>query len=335
MLLESAILGTVNVPVGGLTSYTLTTANGAADQSRPFTQMFTGALTADCIVTIPNEPKLGQAINATTGGFNIILTSGAGTTIIVSPENLPYAYYADGATNVIIRQVQPGPRFGDFKYNALPIEGGGWRMAYGQTRPRTDPLWQWITAQSIAWPFGNGDGSTTYTMPDMRGHALFGIDNMGGTAANRVTAGISGIAGSTNGATGGSQSLTAHTHTVSVTDAGHTHVDAGHAHGITDPTHQHFDLGHVHTIADPGHIHTITDPTHNHNLPANTLSAGNGIATGSSIFGLGPTYTYNAPTGISINLAYTGITSTSLGYAPINFEPTGISCRASVHPGIT
>lgn len=34
------------------------------------------------------------------------------------------------------------------------------------------------------FPYGNGDGSTTFNLPDMRGRTLFGRDNMGGTAAN-------------------------------------------------------------------------------------------------------------------------------------------------------
>jgi microcystin-dependent protein len=35
-------------------------------------------------------------------------------------------------------------------------------------------------------PFGCGDGSTTFTLPDARGAALAGADAMGGTAANRL-----------------------------------------------------------------------------------------------------------------------------------------------------
>src|SRR6185312_8470017 len=32
--------------------------------------------------------------------------------------------------------------------------------------------------------YGDGDGSTTFNLPDYRGRGLFGRDNMGGTAAN-------------------------------------------------------------------------------------------------------------------------------------------------------
>jgi microcystin-dependent protein len=56
--------------------------------------------------------------------------------------------------------------------------------------------------------YGAGDGSTTFNLPDLRGRALFGKDDMGGTAANRVTGGGSGIDGTTLGAAGGTQSVT-------------------------------------------------------------------------------------------------------------------------------
>ena len=47
-----------------------------------------------------------------------------------------------------------------------------------------------------------GDGSTTFAIPDMRGRAVAGVDNMGGTAASRLTATVL-TAANTLGATGG------------------------------------------------------------------------------------------------------------------------------------
>lgn len=60
--------------------------------------------------------------------------------------------------------------------------------------------------------FGAGDGSTTFNVPDLRGRAPFGLDDLGGSAASRVTSGGSGIAGTTLGASGGDQLLQAHNH---------------------------------------------------------------------------------------------------------------------------
>jgi hypothetical protein len=330
VLLESAILGTAQVNIAGLATYSLTTANGASDQSRPLIQQFTGALTSNCTVTIPNVPKLSQAINATTGGFDVILTSGSGTTIIIPPDGLPYSYQCDGAGDIFITTIQPGPYFGDFKFNGLAVEGGGWRMCYGQVRPRTDPLWKFVIANSIAWPFGIGDGATTYTMPDMRGQALFGIDNMGGTAANRITSAISGIAGTTNGATGGSQSLQAHSHTISITDPGHSHTvnDAGHSHTVNDAGHSHSDAGHSHS--DAGHSHS--DAGHAHNFTAIQL-VGTGTNTGLN----GNTNVVNiasSSTAVGFAAIETGFANIEVSFANIQAHVTGVTNNSNT-TGIT
>lgn len=55
---------------------------------------------------------------------------------------------------------------------------------------------------------GSGDGSTTFNLPDLRGRATYGRDNMGGSAANRITSAGSAIVGTTLGAAGGSQTVT-------------------------------------------------------------------------------------------------------------------------------
>jgi microcystin-dependent protein len=76
------------------------------------------------------------------------------------------------------------------------------------------------TATVVIGPFGIGDGSTTFNVPDLRGRALIGRDDMGGSAASRVTSGTSGIAATRVGATGGLQTLMAHTHTVDTKGTG-------------------------------------------------------------------------------------------------------------------
>jgi len=69
-------------------------------------------------------------------------------------------------------------------------------------------------------PFGVGDGSTTFNVPDFRGRGLIGRDDMGGSAASRVTSGNSAIAGTRVGGSGGLETLMAHTHTVATKDSG-------------------------------------------------------------------------------------------------------------------
>lgn len=43
------------------------------------------------------------------------------------------------------------------------------------------------TVTARFFPYGNGDGSSTFNVPDLRGITLAGRDNMGGIAANRLT----------------------------------------------------------------------------------------------------------------------------------------------------
>lgn len=61
---------------------------------------------------------------------------------------------------------------------------------------------------AIGTNWGEGDGSTTFNVPDLRGRTEFGKDDMGGPAAGRLTEDGSGIDGATVGATGGSETHT-------------------------------------------------------------------------------------------------------------------------------
>lgn len=76
------------------------------------------------------------------------------------------------------------------------------------------------------FPHGGGNGSTTFNVPDKRSRASFGRDNMGGSAASRITSGATGIRAQGIGQTGGGQTVTltttempAHAHPGSTTTA--------------------------------------------------------------------------------------------------------------------
>ncbi len=60
---------------------------------------------------------------------------------------------------------------------------------------------------AIFSPHGNGNGTTTFNVIDMRGRSAFGLDDMFTTAAARVTSAGSSINGKTHGATGGAESV--------------------------------------------------------------------------------------------------------------------------------
>jgi len=68
----------------------------------------------------------------------------------------------------------------------------------------------------IGTTHGAGDGVTTFNLPDIRGRVMIGMDNMGGSAANRITAAsLNGGNAATLGGTGGLQ-----THTLTNAEAG-------------------------------------------------------------------------------------------------------------------
>ncbi len=64
-----------------------------------------------------------------------------------------------------------------------------------------------INAVATFFPFGNGNGTTTFNVPDLRGYVLAGRTNMGGTASTNLTSYFSNtVSPNALGAKGGSQS---------------------------------------------------------------------------------------------------------------------------------
>lgn len=115
----------------------------------------------------------------------------------------------------------------DFAGAAAPT---GYLMCYGQEVDRTAYS---LLFAAIGTTYGAGNGTTTFNLPDARGRVTAGKDDMGGTAAGRLTA---AVVGAGLGAAGGEESHTlttaeipAHTHTGATASAGdHTHlVDEG------------------------------------------------------------------------------------------------------------
>lgn len=100
-----------------------------------------------------------------------------------------------------------------------PTEPAGWIFADGRTLTGATPYTALRSAYiTDGFPFGQ-DGSGNPKIPDMRGRVPAGKDNMGGTAANRLTTAGSGVDGAMLGAAGGDQ-----THTLTTTQIpAHTH----------------------------------------------------------------------------------------------------------------
>lgn len=99
------------------------------------------------------------------------------------------------------------------------------------------PYGQWLSRTvysalfaAIGTAYGVGDGTSTFTIPDLRGRVVAGLDNMGGTSLNMLTAATMSPDAATIGAKGGSETITlnvsqmpAHVHQNTLTDYGHAH----------------------------------------------------------------------------------------------------------------
>jgi microcystin-dependent protein len=98
----------------------------------------------------------------------------------------------------------------------------GWLLCAGQAVSRTEYASLFAV---LSTTYGTGDGSTTFNVPDMRGRVAAGKDDMGGSAASRLTSTVL-TASNTLGATGGSQ-----THTLTEGQMpSHTHTTPNHEH---------------------------------------------------------------------------------------------------------
>lgn len=122
----------------------------------------------------------------------------------------------------------------DFAGSTAP---SGWLLCYGQAISRTTYAALFAV---IGTAFGTGDGSTTFNVPDMRGGVAVGKDNMGGSAASRVTTAGSSIDGATLGANGGAQNHTLITAQI----PSHTHTGTTGGESV-DHTHQYWRLSSV------------------------------------------------------------------------------------------
>jgi len=107
----------------------------------------------------------------------------------------------------------------------------GWLLCFGQAISRTTYA---TLFSAISTTYGIGDGTTTFNLPDMRGRVAAGADNMGGSAAGRLTSTTMSPDGNTLGATGGTQTHTlitaempAHTHDVPAQIPGGNDIGGG------------------------------------------------------------------------------------------------------------
>jgi len=194
-----------------------------------------GDASGDTITINANSASIPNTLNI---GSNTLYLSSAGAqvgigTTTVGSDKLTVAgtvkstsggfVYPDGTTQTTAVSLPPGTVVA----YALPVAPAGYLLCAGQAVNKLDyPALDAVFSAS-SYPYGST--TSTFTLPDLRGRVIAGVDNMGGSAANRLgsgaTGGITGAA--TIGASGGEQShqqtgseLATHAHTIN--QAGYT-----------------------------------------------------------------------------------------------------------------
>ena len=92
------------------------------------------------------------------------------------------------------------------------------------------------TTSTRIFPWGNGDGSTTFNLPDLQGRTPAGRDNMSSAAAGRLTTTFFGANPDAIAAGGGNQSTTLAQANLPNIILATNIIDPGHAHNITGST---------------------------------------------------------------------------------------------------
>lgn len=214
------------VTTGSLTAYAVATGQSFASLTALNGQIvaFTPHVTNGATVTLNCD---GLGAKALRYGPSLELQSGmliAGTPYVAIYSNADSAFYLRS-----------------FKADPYGVPLGGLMPYTGTTAPNSAfvlPFGQALSRATYATYFslvgttyGTGDGTTTFNILDLRGRFIAGLDNMGGSAASRITNAGSGIVGTTLGAAGGAETVTVAQANLPAATLATT---------ITDPNHSHF-----------------------------------------------------------------------------------------------
>jgi len=186
---------------GTSTAYTVTSYEVFDTLAHMANQMiaFTPHTTNGATVTLNVDGLGAKPLRTSTGVELLAGTLIAGTPYVATYNNSDAVWYLRGF-------------FGN-PYN-VPLGGG--MLFIGTTAPNSAfvfPYGQAINRTTYATlfaltstAFGVGDGSTTFNLPDLRGRTVAGKDDMGGSAASRLTASWFGTSAAVLGAVGGTES---------------------------------------------------------------------------------------------------------------------------------
>jgi len=217
--------------VTGLTNTSLTLSALQAAKDRI---TLAGTLTANINIIFPAWIKTWVVQNNCTGNFNVTCKTAAGTGVSVY-AGMTSRLYCDGSNIVDETLNVNNDMVGAVVAFASPTAPTGWLECRGQTVSRTTYARLY---SHIGNYYGAGNGTTTFTLPDLRGEFVRGWDNGRGADPGRGMATYQGGQNESHTHTGTTNGGGAHTHTASSASAGaHTHTVSGTAATAGDHNH--------------------------------------------------------------------------------------------------
>jgi microcystin-dependent protein len=235
----------------------------------------------------------------------------------------------------------------DFAGAAAP---SGWFICDGSAKSRTVYAALYSALGGASSPWGQGDGSNTFNIPDFRGRMAIGA-GQGAGLTNRAL-----------GANGGAEAhalataeLANHGHTIVAGSDSHTHTineGAGHTHPFTNNPHNHAlneGGGHNHNHAESAHFHGVNENPHTHRVWWETngpTGPAGGVDEGvdyTITFGSEPIHRWNLPsepatTNLGVLPATTGIanqpavTGATIGAASITAQVQAAKTSLTINP---
>ena len=192
--------GTTVVPI---TQTTFTNITASGNLAVLGTASISGAAAFKSAVSVSGN--IDTAGNVSVGG-TVTITGNA--VQAVNAGVCASAFYGSGANLTGITAVATGV--------VLPWAGtstsapSGYLTCYGQAVSRSTYADLFGVLSSV---YGDGDGSSTFNLPDLRGRVIAGKDDMGGTSADRLTNAVAGqnsegVNGDNLGAAGGLETNT-------------------------------------------------------------------------------------------------------------------------------